>query len=143
MCVLGFPEVVYPIVLFGIDICSEGLCNRLDGVFCTAVCLLVKGSQWHEVNIESFVEFCEEIGYKLWSLIRDDFMRYSMEAVEHTYECIYDVCVVYFFFIGTSLMRDENRSTITYTCSKPLEGGKERRTFIQIDHHGLLGTGII
>ena len=42
MCVFGLPEVVYPVGLFGIDIGSEGLCDRLDGAFCTAVCLLVK-----------------------------------------------------------------------------------------------------
>ena len=47
MCVLCLPEVVYPVGLFGIDVCSEGLCDRLDGAFCTAVCLLVKGGRWH------------------------------------------------------------------------------------------------
>ena len=55
MCVLGLPEVVYPVGLPGIDIGSEGRCNRLDGAFCTAVCLLVKGSRWYEMNIESFI----------------------------------------------------------------------------------------
>ena len=43
MCILGLPEVVYPVGLFGIYICSEGLCDRFDGTFGTAVCLLVKG----------------------------------------------------------------------------------------------------
>ena len=42
MCLLGLPEVVYTVGLFGINIGSEGLCNRFDGAFCTAVCLLVK-----------------------------------------------------------------------------------------------------
>ena len=67
MCVLGLPEMVYPVGLFGIHIGSEGLCNRLDGAFCASICLLVKGSRWHEVNIESFVEFSKEIGDKLGS----------------------------------------------------------------------------
>ena len=43
MCILGLPEVVYPVGLFGIDIGSEGLCNRPDDAFSTAVCLLGKG----------------------------------------------------------------------------------------------------
>ena len=84
MCIFSLPEVVYPVGLFGIDICSEGLGNHLDDVFCTAVCLLVKGGRWHEVNIECFVEFSEEIGDKLRALIRDDFVRYSMVAVDLT-----------------------------------------------------------
>ena len=45
MCVLGLPEVVYSVSLFGIDIGSEGLCDRLDGAFGTAIGLLVKGSR--------------------------------------------------------------------------------------------------
>ena len=88
MCILGLPEVVYPGDLFGVDIGSEGLCNRLDGAFSAAVCLLVKGGRWHEVNIESFVEFSKEIGDKLGSSIRDDFLGYSMIAIDLTYECI-------------------------------------------------------
>ena len=70
MCVLGLPEVVYPVGLFGIDIGPEGLCDRFDGAFCAAVCLLVEGSRWHEVNIECFVEFSKEIGDKLRSSVR-------------------------------------------------------------------------
>ena len=65
MCVLGLPKVVYPVSLFGIDIGSEGLCNGFDGTFGTAICLLVKGCRWHEVNVESFVEFSKEIEDKL------------------------------------------------------------------------------
>ena len=99
MCVLGLPEVVYPVGLFGSDVCPESLCNRHNGAFCATVCLLVKGGRWHEVNIKSFMEFSEEIGYKLWSSIRDDFARYSMVAVDLTYECMDDVsgCVFLFY----------------------------------------------
>ena len=98
MGVLGLPEVVYPVGLFGIDIGSEGLCDRFDGAFCTAVCLLIKGGRWHEVNIEGFVEFSKEIGYKLGSSIRDDFLGYSVVAVDLTYECIDDVSGCVFLF---------------------------------------------
>ena len=98
MCILGLPEVVYPVGLFGIDIGSEGLCDWFDGAFCTAVCLLVKGGSWHEVNIESFVEFSKEIGDKLRSSIRDDFLRYSMLTVDLTYECIDDISGCVFLF---------------------------------------------
>ena len=45
MSILGLPEVVYPVGLFGINIGSKGLHNRLNGTFGTAVCLLVKGSR--------------------------------------------------------------------------------------------------
>ena len=95
---LGDTEVVYPVGLFGIDIGSEGLCDRLDGAIGTPVCLLVKGGQWHEVNIEYFVEFSKEIGDKLRSSIRDDFLGYSMVAVDLTYECIDDVSGCVFLF---------------------------------------------
>ena len=88
MCVLGLPEVVHPVGLFGIDIGSEGLRDRFDGAFRTAVCLLVKGGRWHEVNIKSFMEFSKEVGDKLRSSIRDDFLGYSVVAVDLTYECI-------------------------------------------------------
>ena len=98
MYILGLPEMVYPVGLFGIDIGSEGLHDCLDGAFCTAVCLLVKGCQWHEVNIESFVEFSKEIGDKLGSSIRDDFLRYSMIAVDLTYECFDDILGCVFLF---------------------------------------------
>ena len=98
MCVLGLPEVVHPVGLFGIDIGSEGLRNRFDGALCTAVCLLVKGGRWHEVNIESFVEFSKEIGDKLGSSIRDDFLGYSVVAVDLTYECIDDISGSVFLF---------------------------------------------
>ena len=60
MRVLGLPEVIYPVGLFGIDIGMEGLCNRLDGAFCATICLLVKGGRWHKVNIESFMEFSKD-----------------------------------------------------------------------------------
>ena len=98
MCILGLPEVVYPVGLFGIDIRSEGLHNCLDGAFCTAVCLLVKSCGWHKVNIEGFVELSKEIGDKLQSTIRDDFVRYSMVAVDLTYEFIEDIsgCILLF-----------------------------------------------
>ena len=98
MCVLGLPEVVYPVGPFGIDIRSNGLCNPLDGAFGAAVSLLVKGGQWHEVDIESFVEFSKEIGDKPGSLIRDDFLRYSVVAVDLTYVYINDIsgCVLLF-----------------------------------------------
>ena len=98
MCVLRLPEVVYAVGLLGIDIGSECLRNRLYGVCCSAICLLVKGYQWHKENIESFVEFPKEIGDKLGSSIRDNFLGYSMIAVDLTYECI-DVisgCVLLF-----------------------------------------------
>ena len=98
MGVLSLPEVVYPVGLFGIDIGSEGLCNRFDGAFGTAVCLLVKCGRWHEVNIESFVEFSKEIGDKLGSSIRDDFLGYSVIAVDLTYECIDDISGCVFLF---------------------------------------------
>ena len=98
MCVLGLPEVVYPVGLFGIDIGSEGLCDRLDGAFCTAVCLLVKGGRWHKVNIESFVEFSKEIGDKLGSSIRDDFLGDSLVGVDLAYECIDDISGCVFLF---------------------------------------------
>ena len=98
MCILSLSKVVYPVSLFGIDVCSKGLRKRLDGAFCTAVCLLVKGCRWHEVNIESLVEFCKEIGDKLWSLIRDDFVRYPVIAVDLTYECIDDISGCVFLF---------------------------------------------
>ena len=98
MGVLGLPEVVYPVGLFGIDIGSEGLRNRFDGAFCTAVYLLMKGGRWHEVNIEGFVEFSKEIGYKLGSSIGDDFLGYSVVAVDLTYECIDDVSGCVFLF---------------------------------------------
>ena len=91
MCILGLSEMVYPVSLFGIDIGSEGLRNRLDGAFCTAIGLLVKGGGWHEVNIEGFVEFSKEIGDKLGSSIRDDFLGYSVIAVDLTYEYIDDI----------------------------------------------------
>ena len=88
--------MVYPVGLFGIDIGSKGPSNHLDGTFSTTVCLLVKGGRWHEVNIESFVEFSKEIGYQLRSWIRDDFLGYSMVALDLTYECIDDIsdCVL-------------------------------------------------
>ena len=86
MCILGLPEMVYPVDLFGIDIYSEGLCDRPDSAFGTAICLLVKGGRWHEVNIESFVEFSKEIGDKLGSSIRDDFLGYSVIVIHLTYE---------------------------------------------------------
>ena len=98
MYILGLPEVIYPVGLFGIDIYSEGLCNELDGAFCTAVCLLVKGGRWHKVNIESFMEFCKEIGDKLGSLIRDDFLGNSVIAVDLTYECVDDISDCVFLF---------------------------------------------
>ena len=98
MCILGLPKMVYPVGLFGINVGSEGLCDRLDGAFCTAVYLLVKGSRWHEVNIESFVEFCKQIGDKLGSSIRDDFLWYSVVAVDLTYECINDIAGCVFLF---------------------------------------------
>ena len=98
MCILCLPEVVYPVGLFGIDIGSEGLCDRLDGAFCTAVCLLVKSGRWHEVNIESFMEFFKEVGDKLRSSIRNDFLGYSMIAVDLTYECIDDISGCVFLF---------------------------------------------
>ena len=98
MCVLGLPEVVYPVGLFGIDIGAEGLCDCFDGAFRTAVRLLVECGRWHEVNIEGFVEFSKEIGDKLGSSIRDDFLGYSVVAVDLTYECIDDIsgCVLFF-----------------------------------------------
>ena len=85
MCILGLPEVVYPVGLFGIDIGPEGLCNRLDRAFNTAVYFLVNSGRWHEVNIDSFVEFFKEIGDKQWSSIRGDFLRYSIIAADLTY----------------------------------------------------------
>ena len=91
MCILGLSEVVYTVDLFGIDICPEGLCNCLDGALCAAIRLLVKSSRWHKVNIEDFVEFSKEIGDKLQSSIRVDFMRNSMVAVDLTYEYIDDI----------------------------------------------------
>ena len=98
MCVLGLLEVVYPVGLFGIDIGSEGLCNRLDGAFCAAVCLLMKGGRWHEVNIEGFVEFSDKVGYKLRSSIRNNLVGYSVIAVDLTYEYIDDVSGCVFLF---------------------------------------------
>ena len=98
MCVLGLPEVVNPVGLFGIDIGSERLCNRLDGAFCAAICLLVKGGRWHKVNIESFMEFSKEIGDKLRSSIKDDFLGYSVVAVDLTYECNDDISGCVFLF---------------------------------------------
>ena len=98
MCVLGLPEMVYPVSLFGIHIGSQGLCNRLDGAFCATVCLLVKSGRWHKVNIEGFVEFSKEIGDNLGSSIRDDFLGYSMIAVDLTYECIDDISGCVFLF---------------------------------------------
>ena len=98
MCVLGLPEVVYPITLFGIDIGSEGLYNSFDGALCTAVCLLVKVGRWHEVNIESFVEFLKAIGDKLGSSIRDGFLGYFLVTVDPTYECIKDISGCVFLF---------------------------------------------
>ena len=90
--------MVCPVALFGIDIGSEGLCDRLDSAFGTAVCLLVKDGRWHEVNIECFVEFSKEIGYKLGSSIRDDFFGYSVVAIDLTYECIDDILGCGFLF---------------------------------------------
>ena len=98
MYVLGLPEVVYPVGLFGINIGSEGLCDRLDGAFGTVVCLLVKGGRWHKVNIESFVEFSKEIGDNLRSSIRDDFLGYSVIVVDLTYECIDNISGCLFLF---------------------------------------------
>ena len=98
MYVLSLPVVVYPVGPFGIYICSEGLCNGLDSASCIAICLLVKGGRRHEVNIECFVEFFKDIGDKLRSSIRDDFLGYSIIAVDLTYECIDDIsgCVLLF-----------------------------------------------
>ena len=98
MGVVGLPEMVYPVGRFGIDIGSEDLCNCLDGAFCAAICLLVKGGRWHKVNIESFVECSKKIGYKLGSSIRDNFLGYSVVAVDLTYECIDDVTGGVFLF---------------------------------------------
>ena len=98
MCILGLPEMVCPVSLFGVDICSGGLCDRLDCAFGTAICLLVKGGRCHEVNIESFVEFSKEVGDNLGSSIRDDFLGYSMMAVDLTYECIDDISGCVFLF---------------------------------------------
>ena len=98
--VLALPEVVYPVGLFGIDIGLEGLCDCFDGAFSTAICLLVKSGRWHEVNIKSFVKFSKEIGYKLGSSIRDDFLGCSVIAVDLTYECIDDVSGCVFRFPG-------------------------------------------
>ena len=91
MCILGLRGVVYPVGLFGIDIGSKGLHNHLTSVFCTAVCFLVNGGQWHEVNIVRLVEFSKVIRYNLHSSIRHDFMRYSKVTVDHTYKFIKDV----------------------------------------------------
>ena len=55
-------------------------------------------SRWHKVNIEGFVDFSKEIGYKLRSSIRDDFLGYSVVAVDLTYECIDDISVCVFLF---------------------------------------------
>ena len=90
--------MVYAVGLLGIDIGSEGQRDCLDGVFCTAVGLLVKGGRWHEVNIEGFVESSKEIRDLLRSSIRDDFFGYSMIAVDLTYECIYDISGCVFLF---------------------------------------------
>ena len=98
MCIHGFPEMVYPVGLFGIDVCSKGLCDRLDSAFGTTVCLLVKGGRWHEVNIEGFVEFSKEIGDKRGSSIRDDFLGYLMIAVDLTYECVDNISGCVFLF---------------------------------------------
>ena len=98
MYIFGLPEMVYPVGLFGIDIGSEGLCDRLDCSFGTVVCLLVKGGRWHEVDIEGFVEFSKEIRDTLGSSIRDDFLGYSMIAVDLTYECVDDISGCVFLF---------------------------------------------
>ena len=101
MYIFGLPKVVYPVGLFGIDIGSEGLHNRLDGAFCAAICLLVKCSRWHEVNVKSFIEFSKEIGDKLRSSIRDDFARHptGMAVADLTYECINDISGWVFLFL--------------------------------------------
>ena len=98
MYILGLPEMIYPVGLFGIDICSKGLCDRLDSAFGTAVYLLVKGGRWQEVNIEGFVEFSKEIGDNLGTSIGDDFLGYSMIAVDLTYECSDDISGCIFLF---------------------------------------------
>ena len=74
MCVLGLPKMVYLVRLFGIYIGSKGLCYSFDGAFYAAICLRFKGYYWHEVNIKSFMEFSKEIGDKLGSSIRDEFL---------------------------------------------------------------------
>ena len=94
----GVTAVIYPIGLSSIDIGSKCLCNCLDGAFYTTICLLLNGGRWYKVNIESFVEFYKEIGYKLWSSIRDDFIREFMIAEDLTYIFIDDIsCSVFFF----------------------------------------------
>ena len=60
--------------------------------------VLLKGGRWHEVNIDCFVEFSKEIGVKLGSSIRDDFLGYSVVAVDLTYECIDDISGLVFLF---------------------------------------------
>ena len=50
------------------------------------------------VNIEGFVEFCKEIGYKLGSSIRDDFLGYSVVEIDLTYVCIDDISGCVFLF---------------------------------------------
>ena len=98
MCILGLPEMVYPVGLFGIDICSKGRCDRLDSAFGTAVCLLVKGGRWYEVNIEGIIEFSKEIRDILGSSIRNDFLGYSIIVVDLTYKYIDDITGCIFLF---------------------------------------------
>ena len=50
------------------------------------------------MNIESSVEVSKEIGDKLGSSIRDDFLGYSVVAVDLTYECIDNISGCVFLF---------------------------------------------
>ena len=68
--------------------------NCLDCSFCTAVCLLVESCRWREVYIERLVQFCEVVGHKLRSSIRDDFVRYAIVIVDLTYEGFDDISSV-------------------------------------------------
>ena len=49
---------------------------------------------------ECLVQFCEVVGYKLRSSMRDDFLRHAMVTVDLTYEGFDNVSCVELLFEG-------------------------------------------
>ena len=49
---------------------------------------------------ERLVQFCEVVGYKLRSSIRDDFFRHAMVTVDLTYEGLDDISSVELLLVG-------------------------------------------
>ena len=54
----------------------------------------MEGCVWGEVHTKCLVKFRDAVGYKLRSLIRDDFLVHDIIIVDLTYEGFHDVSSV-------------------------------------------------